>query len=274
MRGFKTILLSLFITCLASCQKVVNVDLETAAPKLVIDAAIDWQHGTKGNEQTITLSTTYPYFSKDSIAPKVSGAKVTVTDSLGKIFDFEQVKTGEYVCNTFSPTLNMSYTLRVDYQGKTYTAKDKLYPMPQHVDFQQKDKGGIFGNAMEIRGFFKDDDQLKNNYYLVKIKSPHSKFPAYIDLNGKFFSKNNLFFIYSDEKLKPKDTLNFEIYRISEDYFGYMYRILEITSNGSSPFSTPPASVIGNIINNKDANDNPLGAFRATQFISKQYIIK
>ncbi|CEN52648.1 conserved exported hypothetical protein [Capnocytophaga canimorsus] len=64
MRGFKTILLSLFITCLASCQKVVNVDLETAAPKLVIDAAIDWQHGTKGNEQTITLYPTngYPLF--------------------------------------------------------------------------------------------------------------------------------------------------------------------------------------------------------------------
>lgn len=274
MRGFKTISCLFFMVGFTACQKVVEVDLPTASPKLVIDAAIDWQYGTIGNQQTITLSTTYPYFSKDSIAPQVSGAKVTVTDSLGQVFDFEPATLGDYRCNTFSPMIGMTYRLQVDYEGKTYVAQDKLFPMPPHVEFQQNNKGGILGNAIEIRGFFKDDDQLKDNYYLVKIQSSHRKFPSYIDLDGKFFSKNAMFFIYADEKLKPQDTLNFEIYRISEDYFGYINRVLEVITSGSSPFSTPPSSVTGNIVNHQNNKDNPLGAFRATQFIAKQYVVK
>ena len=50
-----SLILSLFI--FSSCEKVINVDLNTAAPKLVIDGSIKWKKGTDGNEQTIKLST-------------------------------------------------------------------------------------------------------------------------------------------------------------------------------------------------------------------------
>ena len=64
--------ISLFVLALMfiCCEDVVNVDLETAAPKLVIDANILWNKGTVGNEQTIKLSTTTGYYSSET--PKVS----------------------------------------------------------------------------------------------------------------------------------------------------------------------------------------------------------
>ena len=48
-----------------SCEEVVNVDLDTAAPKLVIDASIKWEKGTTGNVQKIKLTTTTDYYSNN-----------------------------------------------------------------------------------------------------------------------------------------------------------------------------------------------------------------
>ena len=38
-----------------SCEDVVSVNLNTAPPKLVIEASINWLRGTAGNEQKIKL---------------------------------------------------------------------------------------------------------------------------------------------------------------------------------------------------------------------------
>ena len=45
----------LLITLFSSCEKVVDIDLNNAEPKLVIDAIIKWQKGTSGENQTIKL---------------------------------------------------------------------------------------------------------------------------------------------------------------------------------------------------------------------------
>ena len=49
----KYLLIVFFCIGFTSCEDVINVDLETSNPKLVIDASIKWQKGTTGNEQTI-----------------------------------------------------------------------------------------------------------------------------------------------------------------------------------------------------------------------------
>ena len=67
----KKLLLLLSITVLlANCEKPIGVDLHEGAPKLVVDAEINWEKGTAGNEQKIKLTTTSSYFS--STVPIVS----------------------------------------------------------------------------------------------------------------------------------------------------------------------------------------------------------
>ena len=105
--------LSLIITILfSSCEEVITVDLNTAAPKLVIEASLNWEKGTTGSQQIIKLSTTTSFYS--SIVPAVSGALVTVTNSSNTIFSFiENANTGQYICSNFIPNLNEIYTLKV-----------------------------------------------------------------------------------------------------------------------------------------------------------------
>ncbi len=62
-----------------SCEDVIELDLPTSEPKLVIDASINWFKGTSGNEQEIKLTLSAPYF--DSEILPANGAHVSVTDS-------------------------------------------------------------------------------------------------------------------------------------------------------------------------------------------------
>jgi hypothetical protein len=57
----KVILLTVFLISLffTSCEEVVDVDLDTAPPKLVIEAAINWKKATNGAQQVIRLTTTF-----------------------------------------------------------------------------------------------------------------------------------------------------------------------------------------------------------------------
>src|SRR6476620_999796 len=97
LKYFTLLFIAIFAT---GCEDVVDVDLDTAAPRLVIDASIDWVKGTDGTVQKVKLTTTTGFY--DTVIPVVSGATVSISNSSNVIFDFiETPGTGEYVCNNF-----------------------------------------------------------------------------------------------------------------------------------------------------------------------------
>ena len=60
----KLIYIWLLIPILISCEDVIDVDLKTAEPRLVIDASLNWVKGSQGNSQIIKLSLTAPFYDK------------------------------------------------------------------------------------------------------------------------------------------------------------------------------------------------------------------
>ena len=129
MKRFNKILMLTIGLLLVACEDVIEVDLDTATPRLVIDASIDWVKNTLGNEQKIILSNTTGYYSNDF--PTVSGANITVTNTTGTVFDFiEASVTGEYICTNFEPIIGETYTLSIQLNGETYTATETLIANP------------------------------------------------------------------------------------------------------------------------------------------------
>lgn len=123
------ILVITMVLFFTSCEEVITVDLETAPPRLVIDASIDWVKNTTGNEQKIILSTTTGYYSQTF--PTVSGATIFVTNSANTVFNFTEASgTGEYICNNFQPVIGETYVLNVALNGETYTATETLINVP------------------------------------------------------------------------------------------------------------------------------------------------
>lgn len=258
---------------ISSCEDKVNVDLDTANPKLVIDANILWQKGTLGNEQKIKLTTTTNYYS--NVIPVVSGATVTIANSTNTIFNFiETPNTGEYVCTNFEPILNETYTLSVIVNGITYKSTEKIMATPSIDVAEQTTVQGFGGDVIQIK-FYYQDNGLETNFYLIGFKKSTSFSPEYGVIKDEFFQGNQMFGFYSDEDLKAGDSLFMSLQGINQRYYNYMNKLTNIVgSGGGSPFSTPPATLRGNIINQNNENDYPLGYFHLSEIDTRNYLVQ
>jgi hypothetical protein len=265
--------LSIVLLTITSCEKVIDVDLSTSEPRLVIEASIQWLNGTPGNEQFVKLSTTTDYFSNQ--IPPVTDAIVYITNSSNEAFNFVQdTEEGIYKCQNFNPVVNETYTLTVIYEGETYTSTEKLLNTPTVTRIEQDDEGGILGNEVEVKFFF-DDLINETNHYLVRIDDPYKVIPEYGVIEDRFFQNNEMFGLYFSEDLKPNDTLKFTLNGVTLNYFNYMDVLLEQTgSNNMGPFSTPTSTLRGNIINQTDFNNFALGYFRLSKTEVSEYIVQ
>jgi hypothetical protein len=123
----------LSIPLLWACDDEVDLTTSSAGPILNIDAWIN----NKPETQHIYLTLTQDYFDNKNLPPVASGATVTVTDGDGHIYEFtEDVKSviGAY---SWKPAkgetlgaVGKSYTLKVVYNGETYTATSLMKRVP------------------------------------------------------------------------------------------------------------------------------------------------
>ncbi len=256
-----------------SCEDVVDVDLDTAPPKLVIEAAINWEKGTTGKQQVIKLTTTTGYF--ENTIPTVSGAVVYIKNSSGKQFNFIEIqKTGRYICNDFIPKINETYTLTVTNGGNTYTAAEILKSVAPITRIEQNNEGGFTGKDIEVRAYYNDPPD-EDNFYLYKYLYSNKITSNYYVDEDKFFQGNEFFSVSDDDDLKPGDEIEITHIGISKQYYNYMSILVSIAgSNTGGPFQSPPATVKGNIINTTDKANYPLGYFSLSEKETKKFTIQ
>ncbi|CAC9974705.1 hypothetical protein FLAPXU55_02402 [Flavobacterium panici] len=265
------VLFSLFcVLFLSSCEDVVNLDLETGQTRIVVDAEILWFKGTAGNEQTIKISKTAPYY--NNTTPKVSGAQVRVENSTGTVFTFNETEPGVYKCTNFVPVLNADYTLYVQAEGQSLTATEKLTsvtPIDRVEQAVVPDFGGE--DVIELTFYYKDPaDQV--NYYLSDFKSSFLIYPEYDLTDDDFFNGNEISNRFNHEDMKAGNTVDITNRGISKNFYNYMNLLLEIY--GGSPFSIPPGNIRGNIVNTTDANNYAFGYFRLCEADKVSYLVK
>lgn len=270
----KTILLIVFFISLffASCEEVVDVDLDTAPPKLVIEAAINWEKGTTGNEQTIKLTTTTGYF--ENVIPTVSGALIDIKNSRGDKFNFIEVKkSGVYICNNFVPVIDEQYTLTVVSRGSRYIATETLKSVAPIMRIEQNNEGGFAGKDIEIKAFYNDPADAANFYLYKYVYSNKIKSTFYVD-EDKFFNGNEFFSLSDDEDLKIGNEIEITHFGISKQYYNYMSILVSIAGNNvGGPFQSPPATVKGNIVNVTNKENYPLGYFSLCETSTAKYKI-
>lgn len=260
----------LFALFFSSCEEVVNVDLETGPPRIVVDAEIIWEKGTAGNEQVIKISRMAPYYSSDT--PKVSGAQVRVENRDGIVFTFIESAPGVYVCHDFVPVIDMDYTLHVGVDGQKFTAVEKLTAVTSIDRIEQEFFPDLTGpDLIMIRMYFKDPAD-KVNYYLTDFKSDFLLFPDYGLSNDEYLNGNEMNINYGDPDLKPGKILEITHRGISKNFHNYMNLILQ-ASNGN-PFSAAPGNIRGNLINTNEPDNFALGYFRLCEADHFFYTVK
>lgn len=272
-----TILLVGLLSILYSCEEVVDVDLQDGPTRLVIEASLDWEKGTAGNNQIIRLKTSTPYFDTE-IDTSVSGASVEVTNlDTDEVFVFQDQNNGEYTTDEFIPILNNTYQLVVVYNGEVYQGTEILVSVPDINTVDQSTEGGFNEDDLEVNVYF-DDPVDEENYYLLKYYEQGDLLSSLEDVSDEFVNGNEIhdFFEKEDdedsneEAFVPGDVVEITLYAISERYYNYI-RILNEQTESGDPFAATPVQIRGNCINQTDQNNYPFGYFRVTQYVKEVY---
>jgi hypothetical protein len=142
----RVLLLVLFCCLVFSCEKNINFNLKNAPDVLVVDANIE-------NDQfpQVILTKSLDFFS--TIDPQmlagsfVHGATVSISDGTltHQLKEYEYPVAGGYnvyiyridsanLSTAFKGRLNTSYTLKIDAEGKNYSAITTIPPLAKKVD--------------------------------------------------------------------------------------------------------------------------------------------
>lgn len=253
-----------------SCEEVVEVDLNTAEPRLVVEASINWYKGDTGNIQKIRLTTTAGYY--DPEVPTVSNAIVKITSEDGQVFDFLEETPGNYYCHDFVPEIGKNYELMVMVNGEVYTATEKMYAVPEIQYVEQNNDIGFSDDLIEIKYFFQDNAE-EENYYLDSFTIDNITYPVYGISSDKFFQGNMMYGIFLYDEFETGDDVDIKLYGISSSYYNYM-RVLFNSTDSGGPFPIPVGTVRGNLVNQTNPDNYALGYFRLSEVDQITYTVE
>jgi hypothetical protein len=249
------------------CQKVINVDLNEAAPKIVIEGLINDRRGP----YSIVITRSGSYFNQP-VLPSVSGAKVIISDNSGLTDSLREVTPGIYVTSKTRGVPGSTYTLKVVSDNIEYTATTTML---SHVsidslklvksEFQRFDPGGNGKNRIhyEIHCFFKDP--LEKNFYRIRVlKNDSINTQSYRLYDDQY--TNGLVTELRVSSAEAGNSYRIELLSIDKATYGY-YRTLSDLLFTNPFFGSTPANPNSNLSN------SALGYFGAAAISSQTVII-
>jgi hypothetical protein len=259
------ILIPLLILLFSNCEKVVEIDLPTIEPKLVIDASFEvlFDAAPVTANTVVKLRLSADYFEEN--IPTVSNALVFVTNlsdaAVTKFIDVNLDGNFRPITN-FIPLDDIEYELTVIYQNETYKGKATKVKSTPFTSAIQGDDTLFSGKEIEVKVAFNDDD-TSDNYYLFDFTNN-----LFLPIEDRFFNGNpyNFSFYYQEDEIIAPTTVTIRMSGISKKYFTY-FRILLNQSgvNGGGPFASVPASLLGNMINTTNETNFPIGYFHISE---------
>ena len=159
----------LYITAIiilfASCEDVIDINLNSSDPHLVIEGTITNQQGP----YLVKISRTTNYFSS-SEQSFVSDALVIINDSEGNSETLSEVSPGIYETASIEGVIGRTYTLTVDIDGEEYKASSTM-PDITPIEFVSYDKATAIQGEPEdyyVLTYFHDEIDVVN-YYRLKL---------------------------------------------------------------------------------------------------------
>ncbi|MCK8521272.1 DUF4249 domain-containing protein [Aquimarina sp. D1M17] len=277
MKTINKLILIYILAFSASCEDVIDVEVQKGPERLVVEASINWEKGTAGNEQTIQLRTSTPFFDTNTTT-EVTGASVMITNTTNnEQYIFADQNNGSYTTSDFVPIIGQSYTLRIDYNGEVYTATETMTPVPEITNVFQSREEGFDEDELEVHLVFTDPPEEENNY-LFKFQRRGDLLPDLEVAEDEFVNGNEIDWWYELEEdedenqtpFKPGDVVDIELFGISRPYYDYI-KILISQLGGVGLFETTPTSVKGNCINETNPDNYPFGYFRLTEVVRTSY---
>ena len=254
----------------SSCRDVINLDLNSSNPKIVIegqitDAAVPY---------VITITKTTDYFNP-TIPPSVSGAKVTISDDAGNQDSLIERSPGFYVTQKIRGAIGRNYTMRVVAEGKEFTAQSTMPNVVPIDSLSQEERtfGNVDSGTLRLLLYFKDPVGVNNDYRMRVIKNGVIQNNIFLQSNRRFVGDGDLARIPlagNSLRFKKGDIATVELWSIDKGVYDYFVTLSETVSQGNGPGggSSAPSNPDSNI------KGGALGFFGAVAVSVKTYTFK
>jgi hypothetical protein len=259
---FNLLVIPIFILLLVSCQKVVYPDLNSASPRVVIEGNITNLPGPYYVKISKTIN-----FDETNIFPKVSGAKVELSDTFGRIDTLHETGQGIYSTGaSYQGIPGRTYTLTVVVDGIEYKAVSTM-PEPVKIDsLRIVMENGFRQRRKEIEVTLKDPEGIQNYYRYSEIingyRSNNYSLASDRYFDGKTYSRNVN--VNDSIALKTGDSIVMELQSIDKATYDYFRTLRFVSGGGGLGFlSASPANPITNF------NNGAMGYFSAYSIKSK-----
>lgn len=247
------------IVLLASCQKVIEIDLNSKDPQIVIEGNLSDQAGP----YTVTVTQSVN-FSDDNTFPAVSGAVVVIADNLGNSENLTETSPGVYQTSTLQGVAGRTYTLTVTANGKTYTAASTI-PSLVTLDSLIVESGSSFGGAAYYIIPQWQDPLGTGNYYRCIEYVNHERVAGSFLFDDAFSDGliNGQPLLDFVTELNPGDTVDVDFQCIDKATYMYFFSMSQTANNQTAA----PANPVTNISN------GALGYFNAHTLMRRTVVI-
>lgn len=294
----KYIYLLAFLVLIVACEDVIDVELPTEEPRLVVDALIRVDIDEPYIPVEVKLSLSSDFFNNN-----------TPTSAESVIIQYDEYEDGRIINSGFSnlaeeipgsgiytpdpnfssdqriPTSildrNLVFNLLIRHEGRLYLAMTEYVPSVP-IDSLIQGDGTLFSDdETEVIVTFTDDPD-RDSFYLIDFS-----FSEFLVTEDKFYRGQQFSFSYFyDQLFEPNTEIEIGLMGADQNFYNYMDLLIEQTTNDAGIFATPVATVRGNVfditdIDNIDISDNvgqpnifPLGYFAIVQEYKDTLVIQ
>lgn len=264
MKKIITVFVLILISIISfSCQKVISVDLNSAAPNIVIEGNISDQDGAYEVKISKTVN-----FDQTNTFPPVTGAGVTISDNFGNSEKLTEILPGTYHTSVIRGIPGRTYTLNVTINGEEYTASSTM-PYSVNIDSLSLENMS-FGrdNSKVVDVHFKDSAGVKNYYRFVELRNGVvQKHIFLIEDRLRDGSEVTSSLFADNDTLNIGDSVTVLLQCIDKNVYDYFRSAAQITGSGG-PQSASPSNPLTNLSN------GALGYFSAYAVRSKKIVIR
>ncbi len=241
----RNIILFVFTLLIASCEDIIQIDLRSVEPKIVIE-------GTISNQDVlpmvkITKSTDYY---DPGIYEQVSGASVIMRDDLGFSETLREAEPGVYVADSIAAREGSDYFLEVRVEGEVYSARSRMeYIVPiDSLKVEYIPGRGFFNEGFYIHCFFHDPAEDENFYRVIAYKNGQMEqalnLTDDIFINGRTVDFFLFFPVYQVGDTATIDLLSLDpaVY----DYYLTLQNVVSMHGGGNPANPSNPNSNISN----------------------------
>lgn len=256
----------LFLLLFSSCEEVIELNLNDAAKKYVIEATLTNQ----ANGAKVLISQTKSYADENEFIG-VSGAIVEITDETGNTTRLtETAKKGIYTNATLKGSPTKNYKLKVLVGGETYTANSTMPAIVKLDDIYAYELNLFDGPRLythirytdpkDVKNFYRFLE-YKNNVYTKSIMVANDEFT-----DGKQINRTIFPYKFDEEsRLRKGDKIKLEFLNIDEPIYNYWFSVKDGAQRASD--SAAPANPASNI------KGGAIGYFSAHTYQTLSYTV-